>query len=96
MGDYMEYIILWILALFGLWDLISRIIESYYIENRRGEVEISIKVKNQERNIEWLIKQIERIDFIGKINIEDGGSNDATLEIIHKLEKSHPQVSIKM
>ena len=34
MGDDMEYIILWILALFGLWDLISRIIESYYIENR--------------------------------------------------------------
>lgn len=91
----MEYIILWILALFGLWDLITRIVESYHIENRRGDVEATIKVKNQEHNIEWLIKQIERIDLIGKINIEDEGSNDATLEIIHKLEKSHPQIRIK-
>lgn len=91
----MEYIILWILALFGLWDLITRIVESYHIENRRGDVEVTIKVKNQEHNIECLIKQIERIDLIGKINIEDDGSNDATLEIIHKLEKSHPQIRIK-
>ena len=91
----MEYIILWILALFGLWNLITRIIESYYIENRRGEVDVTIKVKNQEHNIEWLIRQIERIDLIGKINIEDDGSDDATLEIIHKLEKNHPQIRIK-
>ena len=91
----MEYIILWILALFGLWDLIARIVESYYIENRRGEVDVTIKVKNQEHNIEWLIRQIERIDLIGKINIEDDGSNDATLEIINKLKKNHPQIIIK-
>ena len=91
----MEYIILWILALFGLWNLITRIIESYYIENRTGDVEVTIKVKNHEHNIEWLIRQIERIDLIGKINIEDDGSDDATLEIIHKLEKNHPQIRIK-
>ena len=91
----MEYIILWILALFGLWNLITRIIESYYIENRTGDVEVTIKVKNHEHNIEWLIRQIERIDLIGKINIEDDGSDDATLETIHKLEKNHPQIRIK-
>lgn len=91
----MEYIILWILALFGLWNLISKIIENYHIENRIGEIEITLKVKNQEHNIEYLIKQIEKIDLIGKINIEDDNSNDSTLEIIHKLKKNHPQIKIK-
>lgn len=91
----MEYIILWILALFGLWNLIDKVVESYHIENRRGEVEITLKVKNQEHNIEWLVNQIEKIELIGKINIEDDGSNDTTLEIIHKLEKNHPQIKIK-
>lgn len=91
----MEYIILWILALFGLWNLADKIVESYHIENRRGEVEITLKVKNQEHNIEWLVNQIEKIELIGKINIEDDGSNDTTLELIHKLEKNHPQVKAK-
>ena len=51
----MEYIILWILALFGLWCLVSKIVESSYTDNSRGEIEVIIKVKNQENTIVYLI-----------------------------------------
>lgn len=90
----MEYIILWILALFGLWCLVSRIVESSYIDNSRGEVEVIIKAKNQEHTIEYLINELKKISIIGKITVLDMESSDRTVDIVHRMEKDDSMVRL--
>lgn len=90
----MESIILWILALFGILDLILRIIESLYIENGNGETDVVIKVKNQEKTIEALVRDLSKISLIGKIKVIDMNSNDATVEILKKIQKRNKIVEI--
>ena len=90
----MEYIILWVFALFGLWSLISNIIESFYISNMEGGFEIILNICNQEDTVEILINQLSRIDMVGKIKVFDNNSTDNTMEIIKKIQKSNPRVII--
>jgi hypothetical protein len=90
----MEYIILWILALFGLWCLVSKIVESLYTDNSRGEVEVIIKAKNQENTIEYLIKELKKIGMVGKITVLDMESSDRTVDIVHRIEKDDPVVRV--
>lgn len=90
----MEYIILWILALFGLWNIISRVVESLYIDNSRGDIEVIIKAKNHENIIEYLVKEIEKISIVGKITVFDMESNDETMDIVRKLEKNNSLVRV--
>ncbi len=88
----MEYIILWIFALFGVWSLISNIIESIYVANKEGCFDVTLNVRNQEDTIEALISQLSRIDMIGKIKIYDDNSTDATAKIIKKIQQSNSKV----
>lgn len=90
----MEYIILWILALFGLWNIISRVVESSYIDNSRGDIEVIIKAKNQEHTIEYLVKELVKISVVGKITVLDMESNDKTLDIVHRLERKNSMVRV--
>ena len=90
----MEYIILWILALFGLWCLVSKIVESSYTDNSRGEVEVIIKAKNQENTIVYLINELKKINIIGKITVLDMESSDRTVDIVHRMEKDDPVVRV--
>lgn len=85
----MEYIILWIFALFGLWTLISNILESVYITNKEGCVEVILNVCNQEESIELLIKELSRIGMIGKIRIVDNNSTDNTMKIVEAISKKN-------
>ena len=54
----MEYVVLWILALFGLWSLLSNVLEGFYSANMEGIFEINLKVCNQEDTIEILLNQL--------------------------------------
>lgn len=91
----MESIILWILALFGLWSLISRAVESMYIDNRSGSVEVIVKVKNQEKIIEALARNLRKISIIGKITFIDMNSSDNTLLIAKKLKENDMMIEVK-
>lgn len=88
----MEYIILWILALFGLWCLISYILESLYTANMGNYFDIILNVHNQENTIEFLINQLSRVDMVGKIIVCDNGSTDGTVDIIRKIQRNNKKV----
>ncbi len=88
----MEYIVLWILALFGLWSLISDILESFYIANREGNFDIMLNTYNQADSIEIFIRKLCQIDMIRNIMVFDSGSTDGTCEIINEIQKKNNRV----
>lgn len=85
----MEYIVLWIFALFGLWSLISNIIDSFYCENMSESFDVVLNVHNRENSIEWIIQKLSNIDMIRVIKVYDNGSTDNTVKIIKELEKKN-------
>lgn len=91
----MEYIVLWILALFGLWSLITNILESFYNANRSGEFEVTLNVFNQASSIYMIIKQLSRLDMVGKIRIIDNNSTDETVDIIKEIQRTNSKVVIE-
>jgi len=91
----MEYIILWILALFGLWSLISNILDSMYVNNKVGVFDVILTVCNQEDVIQYLIEQLSKIDMIGKIKVIDNNSTDRTLDIVKNMKKSNNKIVIE-
>ena len=91
----MEYIVLWILALFGLWSLVSNILDSFYYANREGSIDIILEVFNQEDSIQILLKQLSRIDMVRNIKIFDKGSTDNTLAIIQEMQKINSKIILK-
>lgn len=88
----MEYIILWVFALFGLWSLISNIVESIYSKNRECNVDIILNVHNQENTIELLLDELSKVEMIGKIIIYDNGSTDGTVDIVKKIQRNNKKV----
>ena len=90
----MEYIILWIFALFGLWSLISNIVESVCTTNKEGCFDVILNVCNQEDTIEILIRQLSRIDMVGNIRVVDNNSTDNTVKIVKEIEKNNSRVSL--
>ena len=91
----MEYIILWILALFGLWSLVSNILDSFYTDNREGSIDVTLNVFNKEDTIQVLIKQLTKLDIIRNIKIIDNGSTDNTLAIIKELQKTNSKIILE-
>ena len=91
----MEYIILWILALFGLWSLVSNILDSFYTGNREGSIDVTLNVFNKEDTIQILIKQLTKLEIIRNIIIIDNGSTDNTLAIIKELQKTNSKIILE-
>jgi len=91
----MEYIILWIFALFGLWSIISNIIDGFCIQNNVGKFDIYLNVCNQEDAVESLIRDLSRVSMINKIKIIDNNSTDNTMEIIRRLKANNPKILIE-
>lgn len=56
-------------------------------------------VKNQEENIEMIVKKIlnvqNRIGYFKQIEIIDKNSTDQTYEILKKLEKEHSNIKVE-
>lgn len=89
---FMYYIILWILALYGIWELSSRIVESMKKED--VECEVVVKVFNKEAGIEKLISDIEKLYLVNQITVIDIGSTDRTVAILRRLEEENVKIKV--
>ena len=94
-------IIIWTLALYGLFEIIKNIIYicTYTHLNSDG-VYFIIAVKNQEEKIEGFMRSIlfrilyGKEECIKNVIVTDLGSNDKTKEIIEKLEKDYKFIQL--
>ncbi len=100
----MEFIlngILWVLALYGLFEIIRTIIYTYTYTNLKADgIYVIIAAKNQENKIEGFLRSFLFRLLYGKeenikdIIVVDLNSTDETKEIIEKL--SHDYENIKV
>lgn len=89
--------ILWILAIYGLIEIITSIFNSITLVNTNiNDMYILIAVKNQQDSIEGIIRSIvfkniynKRDSLFNNIIVADMGSTDDTVNILKKLSKEY-------
>ena len=93
-------IIIWTLALYGLFEIIKNIVYicTYTKLNTKG-IYLLVAVKNQEENIECFLRNVVFRIIYGKEEIEniivvDLNSKDNTKKIVENLEKEYEQISL--
>lgn len=98
--DIVISVIIWTLALYGLFEIIKNAIYiCTYTSLKTKGIYLLIAVKNEEENIEYFLRNILFKIIYGKEEIEniiavDLNSKDKTREIIEKLEKEYEQLSL--
>lgn len=90
----MQYIILWVLALFGLWEIISHLLDSIYWANHAADIELIIRVCNQEDVVENAVKEIFKLNSIWSVTVLDMGSTDGTVEVLRRMEKEYSNLRV--
>lgn len=100
----MEFIlngILWVLALYGLFELIKTIIYTYTYTNLKADgIYVIIAAKNQEKKIEGFLRSfLFRLLYGKEENIKDVivvdlNSTDETKKIIEKLGHDYENIKI--
>lgn len=92
MGEFIINGILWILALYGLFEIIKTIVYTYtYTNLKAGGIYVIIAAKNQEKKIEGFLRSfLFRLLYGKEENIKDVivvdlNSTDETKEILEKL-----------
>lgn len=96
-----EYI-LWILAAYGLFSLISSAVGLIRLRNhlKCRSVKLVLLVKNSEECIEYVVRNVARDDFLtgllshGNISIVDMNSTDNTYLLTKKLKKSFQNIEV--
>lgn len=89
------------IAIFGWYILIKDILDNYLYRNIELDENIKLQmiVKNQEENIEMIVKKIlnaqNRIGYFKQIEIIDKNSTDQTYEILKRLEKEHSNIKVE-
>ena len=101
MLDFIVSAIIWILALYGLIEIIKNI---YYIctcTNLESDgIYFIIAVKNQEEKIEGFLRAVlfkliyGKEDYVKNVIVADLGSNDKTKEIAKKLEEDYKFINV--
>ena len=93
-------IIIWTLALYGLFEIIKNIIYicTYTNLNTKGTY-LMVAVKNQEESIEYYLRNLLFRIIYGKeevknILVVDLNSKDNTKKIVEKLEKEYEQINL--
>ena len=93
-------IIIWTLALYGLFEIIKNIVYicTYTKLNTKG-IYLLVAVKNQEENIECFLRNVVFRIIYGKEEIEniivvDLNSKDNTKKIVENLEKEYEQIKL--
>ena len=101
MENFIINSILWILALYGLFELIRQIIYMITYTNMKADgIYIIIAVKNQEERIEGFLRSVLFKILYGKeenikdIIVTDLNSTDKTKEIINKMSTDYECVKI--
>lgn len=101
MLDFILNGILWVLALYGLLEIIKTIIYTYTYTNLKSDgIYIIIATKNQEKKIEGFLRSFLFRVIYGKeenvkdIIVTDLGSDDDTPKILEKLSKDYDCIKI--
>lgn len=97
MFDFLLTSILWILALYGLFDIIKTLFNIYTYSNFKEDgIYIIVGVKNQEDSIEGFLrsKSFACDDSVKEIIVTDLDSNDKTLEIVEKLSNECSKIRL--
>lgn len=101
MENFIINSILWILALYGLFELIKQIVYIYtYTNMKENGIYIIIAVRNQEDKIEGFLRSILFKILYGKeedikdIIVSDLNSTDKTREIIEKMSIDYECVKV--
>lgn len=96
MGTFILNAVLWVLALYGLIEIIKNIIYIYTYTNLKSDgIYFIVAVKNQENKIEGFIRTIifrliyGKEEWLKDIIITDLDSKDETPKIINKLSQDY-------
>lgn len=101
MGSYILNAVFWVLALYGLFEIIKTIIYTYTYTNLRADgIYVIIAAKNQEKRIEGFIRSfLFRIIYGKEENIKDVivvdlNSTDETKKILEKLSGDYDNIKM--
>lgn len=93
--------LLWILALYGLFEIIRTIINLYTYTNLKSDgIYLIVAVKNQENKIEVFMRSLlfrflyGSEDYLSNIIVTDLDSTDNTKKILHHLEKDYDFIKV--
>lgn len=101
MLEFIANAIIWILALYGLIEIIKSIFYIFTCTNLKSNgIYFIIAIKNQEEKIEGFMRSILFRILYGKENciknviVTDLGSTDKTKEIVEKLEADYKFINV--
>ena len=101
MIDFVISGILWVLALYGLIEIIKVILRAFIkIDYKYDGIFVIIAVKNQETKIEGFMRSFlfrliyGKEESISDIYLADLNSTDETLNILKKLESEYEQIKV--
>lgn len=87
-----------LIAIYGWYIFIKDLLNIYIYKKIKFDTNIKMKIiiKNQEENIEMLVKKIKNeFDEIKDLEIIDDNSEDETYEILTKIQKSNNNINIR-
>ena len=101
MGDYILSGILWVLALYGLFEIVKTIIYTYTYTNLRADgIYVIIAAKNQEKKIEGFVRSFlfrllyGKEEHVKDVIVVDLNSTDETKKILEKLSCDYDNIKI--
>ena len=101
MADFILNGALWVLALYGLFEIIKTIIYTYTYTNLKADgIYVIIAAKNQERKIEGFLRSfLFRLLYGKEENIKDVivvdlNSTDETKKILEKLSNDYDEIKM--
>ncbi len=87
-----------LIAIYGWYIFIKDLLNTYIYKNMKIDTNIKMKIiiKNQEENIEMIIKKIKNeFEEIKDLEIIDDNSEDKTYEILSKIQKRNHNINIR-
>ena len=101
MLDFILNGIFWVLALYGLFEIIKNIIYICTYTNLKSDgIYVIIAAKNQENKIEGFLRTIlfrimyGKEDCVKDIIVTDLNSTDDTMKILNKLSKDYENIKV--
>lgn len=87
-----------LIAIYGWYIFIKDLLNTYIYKNMKIDTNIKMKIiiKNQEENIQMIIKKIKNeFEEIKDLEIIDDNSEDKTYEILSKIQKKNHNINIR-
>ena len=101
MANFIINGIFWVLALYGLFEIIKNVIYIWTYTNLKSDgIYMIIAVKNQENKIEGFLRTLlfrliyGKEEFIKDVIVTDLDSTDDTMKILSKLSKDYDCIKV--